>query len=510
MTNILNICKIMYEKALQRPNSRSTSITEQETSIATNLLTLLEDLSNSDSFTLESEDSLEIFDCNNSDPDYCTEIEDDEQQQATGNREFTLEYMQKVVDYARPDIPFTSIHHSFPRVTHPMQLKRFREYVAKNGNRRQKLNRVEAFVLDKFRSARDDYLPVHDVDIQRWALSQAKLEDIDDFTASQHWLFNFKKRNGISSRKVTTFISHREVLDKSVIEKAADDFVTEAIKFIPKYKLDSVLNVDRSSFRYEIASNRTLSYVGEKTTYLSVRSTNARTHSYTVMPIITANGQLLNPVFICLQEPTGRLPVRKEIFSASNTAISCSTSGKLSKSFVEYWIREVLDNVVSNRFLLLVDQWSPQADISAYEDNLTKGQSCKLLVIPKRTISAKQPCDVYFFRQWKMLTKRIYHRVALDELDVDLRSRDSIIKLQSLVHNQLSSPIFKPMISYAWSACGYIPRQYSNFSNVIEVCFSFEANTCSGRNCNESVFICCSHCCRALCFEHFFIMYHFH
>ncbi len=69
MTNILNICKIMYEKALQRPNSRSTSITEQETSIATNLLTLLEDLSNSDSFTLESEDSLEIFDCNNSDPD---------------------------------------------------------------------------------------------------------------------------------------------------------------------------------------------------------------------------------------------------------------------------------------------------------------------------------------------------------------------------------------------------------------------------------------------------------
>ena len=45
----------------------------------------------------------------------------------------------------------------------------------------------------------------------------------------------------------------------------------------------------------------------------------------------------------------------------------------------------------------------------------------------------------------------IYQRIALDELDVDLKSRDSIIKLQSLVHNQLSSPVFKPMISYAWS-----------------------------------------------------------
>jgi hypothetical protein len=58
-----------------------------------------------------------------------------------------------------------------------------------------------------------------------------------------------------------------------------------------------------------------------------------------------------------------------------------------------------------------------------------------------------------------MLTKRIYHRVSLDELDVDLRSHDAIIKLQNLVHNELSSSLFKPMISYAWSTCDYIPKQ---------------------------------------------------
>ena len=68
-----------------------------------------------------------------------------------------------------------------------------------------------------------------------------------------------------------------------------------------------------------------------------------------------------------------------------------------------------------------------------------------------------------------MLTKRIYHRVSVVELDVDLRSRDAIIELQSLVHNQLSCSLFKPMISYAWSTCGYIPKQYSNFSSVISM-----------------------------------------
>ncbi|CAF2098871.1 unnamed protein product [Rotaria magnacalcarata] len=346
--------------------------------------------------------------------------------------------MQRVLDFARPGIAFTTVPHAFRRVTHPMQLKRFREYVANNRNRRQKLERVEHFVLDRFRSARNYNLPAHDLD-------------------------------------------------------TVDDFVAEATKHIPKYKLDCVLNSDQSSFNYEIVSNCTLSYAGEKATYLSVKCLNAISHSYTVMPIISAAGQLFSSVFICLQEPTGRLPITRAVFSASNMVTSCSTSGKLNKSLAEYWIKEVLDKVVSNRFLLVVDQWSPQADITVYENNLTKRQPCKLLVIPRRATSTKQPCDAYFFPTIESVNKKNISSCISDELDVDLRSRDAILKLQSLVHNQLSSSLFKPMISYAWSTCGYIPKQYSNFSSVIDVCFSLDANSCSNNNCEQSAFICCSY-----------------
>ncbi len=55
-----------------------------------------------------------------------------------------------------------------------MQLKRFREYVANNGNRRQKLNRVETFALGRFRYVRDNHWPVHDIKVQQSALSEAK------------------------------------------------------------------------------------------------------------------------------------------------------------------------------------------------------------------------------------------------------------------------------------------------------------------------------------------------
>ena len=109
MTNVINICKHLYEKALERSSVHSISITEEEISIAINLLDLLEDLSNSDSFTIEAEACLEVSDIDHFDLDYPIEIENDEEQQAVENRRFSLEYMQWVVDFARPGITFTTV-----------------------------------------------------------------------------------------------------------------------------------------------------------------------------------------------------------------------------------------------------------------------------------------------------------------------------------------------------------------------------------------------------------------
>ena len=116
--------------------------------------------------------------------------------------------------------------------------------------------------------------------------------------------------------------------------------------------------------------------------------------------------------------------------------------GKLNGSLIECYIREVLDKVTNNRSLLLVDQWSLRTDLTKYEKNLTKGQLFRLMVIPGRTTATNQPCDTYFLRQWEEMAKRCYHRVSIDQLDIDLINHDSIIKLQSMVHDQLCSRLF--------------------------------------------------------------------
>ncbi|CAF3901037.1 unnamed protein product [Rotaria sp. Silwood2] len=123
--NIANIGKLIQEKATSQSNVKQTDITEKEILISNHLIALLDELSNSDSYVIETVDSLERPDYIDPDQDYSLEITSGEEEQV-GHRDFTLEYMQKVVDFARPGIVFTTIQHAYPRVTHRMQLKRFR------------------------------------------------------------------------------------------------------------------------------------------------------------------------------------------------------------------------------------------------------------------------------------------------------------------------------------------------------------------------------------------------
>ncbi|RWR99707.1 hypothetical protein B4U79_14268 [Dinothrombium tinctorium] len=44
--------------------------------------------------------------------------------------------------------------------------------------------------------------------------------------------------------------------------------------------------------------------------------------------------------------------------------------------------------------------------------------------------------------------------------------------MHSLIHNQLSAPIFNEMIRYAWRKSGYNVDYNGSFQNVRDVCFS--------------------------------------
>ena len=306
-------------------------------------------------------------------------------------------------------------------------------------------------------------------------------------------------------------MTKRSTDNQETIKASADQFVVSVRKHLSKYEPNEVINTDQSGIELELHSTRTLSYKSEKVAVASVRSTNATTHSYTVQPTITLDGHLLSPVYLCLKESKGYISenIRSHLFKTSNVVITCSSSGKLTTSLVEFWRDHVLLPSLGKRkkFLLISDCWDGQADGKGIYDHVP---GCTRLEIPKKTTNAIQPLDVFFKRQMKVIPRRLFDQVLLDELDINISERNNIIRLTSLTHNQLSAEVFPKMIQYAWYTSGYTDDHPGSFKTVAEMCFSFDATICAVSSCDASPFISCSWFNKPLCFNHFFLNYHFH
>jgi len=79
--------------------------------------------------------------------------------------------------------------------------------------------------------------------------------------------------------------------------------------------------------------------------------------------------------------------------------------------------------------------------------------TCTLKIIPPKCTPLVQPCDVYFYRQVKNFIKKLQNCSHLIEQNREITSREDCLKIHSIVHHQLSSPVFKNMLQYAWYAC---------------------------------------------------------
>ena len=79
--------------------------------------------------------------------------------------------------------------------------------------------------------------------------------------------------------------------------------------------------------------------------------------------------------------------------------------------------------------------------------------------IPKVTTGKIQPLDVFGVRIWKNFIRHFSDSVILINSDVNL--------LQSLVHNQLSSPRYINIFKQGWFKSNYIDKKPKKFDNPV-------------------------------------------
>lgn len=81
--------------------------------------------------------------------------------------------------------------------------------------------------------------------------------------------------------------------------------------------------------------------MGVKTVVRCVQSKASLTHSYTVMPLVYADGSMGDLLFVVLQEPGGTFPKKKPIFTAPNLCVTAGSSHIMTKGHMKEWISKV-------------------------------------------------------------------------------------------------------------------------------------------------------------------------
>lgn len=158
--------------------------------------------------------------------------------------------------------------------------------------------------------------------------------------------------------------------------------------------------------------------------------------------------------------------------------------------------------------MLLIDSWSGHCP-TAVQEVTPRNKAVHLKIIPTGTTGNIQPLDVYGFRTWKNFVKHFSDNVLLIDQDLNLHIRNNIIKLQSLTHNQFSSPRYKNLFKYSWYKSGYLINKPDDFENPVDFSFGSCATHCEIDGCNNIAIIRCSWCKKSLCLKHYFDDFHY-
>lgn len=263
-------------------------------------------------------------------------------------------------------------------------------------------------------------------------------------------------------------------------------------------------------FVKQMNSSRSLAPIGVRDVERVVQMVSSTTHSYTVMPIIFADGKLAPTLFVVLQEPKGRFP-QNFVNTTNNLSVHCHTSHIMTKELMKVWLQEIFNDDMPDNLLMLLDSWTSFKDHETIQSFVPEGKQLQIRNIPPGATSMIQPLDVFFFRMFKGFVRRIHAHVMACELDFKIHLRENLLRVLEVVYNQFCNPIFRPFLQYSWYKCGYIEERPEEFNTPVQSCFPANVvQNCQCLNCENSSFVLCSYCNNYLCFEHFIVNKHYH
>ena len=247
------------------------------------------------------------------------------------------------------------------------------------------------------KQAREQNLPVVGDLIKEKALKLAELMHIPDFIASDGWLDNFKKRNGITFKTVQ---GEAGGVDLQPLLEWQQQILQPLLR---QFSADDVFNLDETGLFWRLLPNKTMSFRGE-------RCTGGKKSKHRITLLIGANmsGTEKFPFLAVGKSNRPRAFKNKEIPVKYEANSKAWMTAKLFEDVLCTWDGRLGQQ--GRRVLLCLDNFSghpPELQL----DNIQ-------LLFPPNTTSHSQPMDQGIIENLKRHYKKILLRCRLEAMDM--------------------------------------------------------------------------------------------
>ncbi|CAF2135841.1 unnamed protein product, partial [Rotaria magnacalcarata] len=245
----------------------------------------------------------------------------------------------------------------------------------------------------------------------------------------------------------------------------AKNWIESKRPLISKYSSYQILNSDHCSFQQEYIPPRTLSFTGERTTEVTAKKKYNTAPYFTVQPVTSADGHLLDKFLLILQEKENTFgkSVQKNLTVPSNVIVKATKSGKSSGERHHAFLYEVLPDLTKFRAVF-------------------PNQDSQLLIFPEGSTDYIQPQDISLFRSRRFIHEKIERYIHINRIEMIISDRQYFINTHSVIHNQLSAPQFKNLIQNGFIQAGITNATIGQIEKPKDVCFKFYDLYCSTNN----------------------------
>jgi hypothetical protein len=191
------------------------------------------------------------------------------------------------------------------------------------------------------------------------------------------------------------------------------------------------------------------------------------------------------------------------------SVVKASKSGKGSGEKHYAFLNEVLHPLVGKTFLLFLDCWKTQADLTKFRA-VFPNQNSQLLIFLEGSTGYIQPQDLSLFRSWRFIHEKIEHYTHINRTEMTISDGQYFINIHSIIHNQLSAPPFTNLIKNGFIQARITNETIGQIEKPKDFCFSFYDLYCSINNCNERTLLMCAWCKKTLCYYHLVEDLHLH